>query len=175
MKKLLFLPLFFMLISTQAQSWVETIETVTIGGLPATNGELDQWSKDYLVGNRLEWSKIRGILYQFDDIVLRKNKIEGSAFLFDNWKNKGIFIVNQKKYNFSNINYHIERESFMSKMEGDSTFVFNMNNVNRVTINGRHFKINYDVNESKNKVYEVVYESENISLLKGYSLKYIIF
>ena len=173
MKKLLFFPLFFMLINAQAQSWVETIIVTNPGGLPANQAQLDKWDSEFLTGNKLEWSKIRGILYQFDDIVLRKNKIEGSVFLFDNWKNKGVFIVNQKKYNFSNINYHIERESFMSQMEGDSTFVFNMNNVSRVVINGRDFKNFYNVYKSKNKVYEVVYESKKISLLKGYLLKYI--
>ena len=171
MKKLIFLPVLFMLLNVHAQSFIEALETS--GGLSPSIFSNGTNSREGYKGNPLEWSKINGVNFQFDDIVLRENAIEGSAFLFDNWKNRGVLMVGEKEYVFLNINYHIQKESFMSEMDGDSTFVFNLNNVNRVSINGRHFKSIYNVNESKNKVYEIVYESKKLSLLKGHGLKYI--
>lgn len=174
MKKLLIISIVLLSVNINAQSFEEAYETTRV--LPryqnlnsTTNAEMLS-----LNGNPNEWSKIMGIFYQFDDIQLEKMGIEGSVFLFDNWDNNGFIEVGNKRYSISKINFHIERDEFMSKIEGDSIYIFNNLDIDRIYVKGKQYKRFYDISdESKNKFYEVIHEGKNFHLLKGYSIDFI--
>ena len=171
MKKLLIIPVLLLLINSNAQSFIEAYEA-TRSREPFTNLN-GTYSYDSYLGNPNEWSKIMGVLYQFDDIRFGKMGFDGSVYLFDEWENKGIIVVGNKRYVISNINFHISQDAIMSKIEEDSTFVFNFQGIDKILINNRVFKSFYNSSKVKNKVYEVIYENQEIALLKGYTVSLI--
>ena len=95
-------------------------------------------------------------------------KTEGSPLLFDDWNNQGVIVMGDKKYHFNNLNYNISRDEFMSKINNDSVFVFDLSNIDKIIVGNKQFKQLYDSGERKNKIYEVIYENDNFSLLKDY-------
>ena len=68
-------------------------------------------------------------------------------------------------------NLNIERNTFESKVSGDSIFTFNFNNINKFVINNKAFKNFYYKNQ--NRVFEIVFESKEFSILKGYRVELI--
>lgn len=120
------------------------------------------------------------VLTFFDKSRIFDNKFDesrrkGSYFLFKKWENSGLVTIGKKKFTLTNINYDIEDDKFMSKMEGDSILVFDSNYVDKVQINDKSFKYYYDSSISKKRNFEVIYEGNNdFSILKGYSLKVIL-
>jgi len=97
-----------------------------------------------------------------------KVHVEGSQYLFKEWKNNGTIIVGNKKYIIFNINFNIDKQAFMSKIENDSVYVYNINNDDKILINGRRFQSIYNDIERKNKVYEVIHSGKDFSVLKEY-------
>jgi hypothetical protein len=101
--------------------------------------------------------------YSYDKV-----HVEGSQYLFEEWKNNATIIVGNKKYIISNINFNIDKQAFMSKIEHDSVYIYNINNDDKILINGRRFQSIYNNIERKNKVYEVSYSGKDFSVLKEY-------
>ena len=95
-------------------------------------------------------------------------KIEGSALLFEKWDNDGIIVMGDKSYRLNNLNYDINQDAFLSKIDEDSTFVFDFTNIDKVVINDKLFKQYYSPSQQKSKIYEVIFENGDFSLLKGY-------
>ena len=86
-KKLL-LPLVFLFsLSSFSQTFVEALEMS--GGMPPAENLNGTNSYGDGLGNSGEWSKMMGMLAQFDDIDLEKRNIKGSIYLFDTWENNG--------------------------------------------------------------------------------------
>lgn len=142
------------------------------GGIPPSdnlNG-LSNADMANLTGNPAEWSKIVGVGYDFDDIKLGKTELSGSAYLFDTWTNSASVLVENKRYIFPQINYHIFRDEFMSKMENDSIFVLNFSAIDRILINNRAFRNIFNAAEGSSKVYEVIVENKEFSILKSYTI-----
>lgn len=95
--------------------------------------------------------------------------VDGTVYLFENWNNSGIIYTDtNEKFSLKNINLNIERNSFESKVGQDSLFSFNFNNVEKFEINGRTFK-NFYWNDD-NRVYEIIYESKDYSIIKGFKI-----
>ena len=65
----------------------------------------------------------------------------------------------------------MSRNAFEAKGENDSIFSFNFNNIDKVIVNDMVFK-NYYYNED-NRVYQIVYENDSFSILKGFSVKLV--
>jgi hypothetical protein len=165
-----FIALFFT-IALFSQSWTESI--AISGGIPPVNNLNGTNSLQGLVGNEYEWSKISGMLAQFDDIDLEKRNIKGSIYLFETWDNKGEIFVGQKKYVINNINFHLEKEAFMSQIGKDSTLIYEKNKFNKVLVNGRIFKYLDVPNDNITKAHEIIYEGKNLSLFKSFSATFI--
>jgi len=95
--------------------------------------------------------------------------VDGTVYLFEDWNNAGVIhATTNQRYSLRNINLNIERNSFESKVGRDSLFSFNFNNVEKFVINGRIFK-NYYWNDD-NRVYEIIYESKDWSIIKGFKI-----
>ena len=94
--------------------------------------------------------------------------VDGTVYLFEDWNNAGVIYAANQRFSLKNINLNIQRNSFESKVGQDSLFSFNFNNVEKFVINGRTFKNYYW--EDDNRVYEIIYESENWSIIKGFKI-----
>ncbi len=96
-----------------------------------------------------------------------KKAIDGSVYLFSGWKNyAGIFTNDNQKFSLNNINLNIERNTFESKTSEDSIFTFSFNNIDKFVVNNKIFKNFYYNND--NRIFEMIYESDEFSILKGY-------
>ncbi len=101
-----------------------------------------------------------------------KRRVDGSVYLFENWTNYALIITNDKqKFSLKNINLNIERNTFESKYSGDSIFTFNFNNIDRFVVNNKVYK-NFYYNDD-NRVYELIYESDEFIIMKGYRILFV--
>ncbi|MCK5401569.1 MAG: hypothetical protein KAJ28_08030, partial [Flavobacteriaceae bacterium] len=101
-----------------------------------------------------------------------KRQTDGTFYLFDKWNNYTIIQTeDNQKFVLRNINLNLERHTFESKVEGDSIFTFNFNNIDRFIVNGRTYK-NFYWNDD-NKVYEIIFESNKFQILKGFKVELI--
>ena len=98
-----------------------------------------------------------------------RNVILGSVYLFDEWNNNAeIHTLSNERFLVRNINLNINRNAFEAKLtDSDSIFSFNFNNIKQIVINDKTYK-NYD-----NRVYEILYESNKFSIMKGFSIKLV--
>ena len=102
-----------------------------------------------------------------------RNIVLGSVYLFDEWDNSAeIHTLSSEKFLVRNINLNINRNAFEAKLtDSDSIFSFNFNNIKQVVINDKIYK-NYFYNDD-NRVYEIIYETEKFSIMKGFSVKLV--
>ena len=102
-----------------------------------------------------------------------RNVIIGSVYLFDEWNNKAeIHTLSDERFLVRNINLNINRNAFEAKLtDSDSIFSFNFNNIKHIIINDKTYK-NYYYNDD-NRVYEIIYESNKFSIMKGFSIKLV--
>ena len=97
--------------------------------------------------------------------------IEGSYYLFKNWKNKAIIIfIDEKTFALENINFSVKDNRFESQITKDSVYAFDFSNINYVIINSRKFKAFYSPNDGINRMFEVIAEKIEFILLKGYEI-----
>jgi hypothetical protein len=99
-----------------------------------------------------------------------KRAVDGSEFLFDSWENNAvIFTTNNNNFKLKNINLNIKSNSFLSKINKDSIFTFNMSGIDKIVINNKIYK-NVYIEETK-AICEVVFESEKYSVLKSFYIQ----
>ncbi|PQB04914.1 hypothetical protein [Aureitalea marina] len=142
-----------------------------LGGIPAFDDADGLRNPESLITN-IDVQKIRGwaSLTDFDDIILSRADAEGSVYLFDQWENRGVIEVDDKRYIFTNMNYNVRSGNFMSKISQDSVVIFDISTYDRLVINDKPFKSIYNPSKRGNEVYEVIFEGPDFSLLKGYSI-----
>jgi len=113
--------------------------------------------------------------YQFGAYTTFKNPyrgIEGSVYLFKGWNNRVVIhTADNNKFFMRKVNLNLIRNTIEVKTSEDSLFIFNFNNINKFAINNRVFK-NFYYNDN-NRVYEMIYESDELSLLKGFTIRLI--
>tara|TARA_Y100000746_G_scaffold179381_1_gene157204 strand:+ start:81 stop:758 length:678 start_codon:yes stop_codon:yes gene_type:complete len=102
-----------------------------------------------------------------------RNVVIGSVYLFDEWTNSAeIHTLSNERFLVRNINLNINRNAFEAKLnDSDSIFSFNFNNIKKILINDKTYK-NYFYNDD-NRVYEIIYETEKLSVMKGFSIKLV--
>jgi hypothetical protein len=99
-------------------------------------------------------------------------KVDGSVYLFDNWDNFTIIHAkNGKKFAVRNSNINIQRNTLESQINKDSTYIFSTVNIEKFIVNDVPYKVVYS-DEGK-RIYEVIYESDDFSLLKGFKVRLI--
>ena len=96
-----------------------------------------------------------------------RRAVDGSEYLFDTWENSAVvFTTDNHKFKLKNINLNIKRNSFLSKINKDSIFTFNMNDIEKIVVNNKVYKNIYS--EKGKNIYEIVFESDNFSVLKSF-------
>jgi len=102
-----------------------------------------------------------------------KRQIDGKFHLFEDWNNTGVIhTLSDDKFLVKRINLNIKRNSFEAKMnESDSIFSFTFNNIKKIVVNNKTYK-NYYYDDD-NRVYEMLYESDNYKLMKGFEVTLI--
>ncbi len=94
-------------------------------------------------------------------------KDKGSdVYLYETWGNNAVIFVDNNKYQLSNINFNITSNSFESRLGRNKIFSFKNIYIDSVKINNHFFK------KAKNYFYEVLFENENIQLLKKHDIQY---
>lgn len=99
--------------------------------------------------------------------------IDGSIYLYDTWKNYPVFVKSKdnKTFTLNNVNFNLKTNRLVTKISEDSIFVLNMRSIETVNILGKVFKkIN---TEQGGRIFEVVFESDKVSLLNFHSVKLV--
>lgn len=99
-------------------------------------------------------------------------KVEGSVHLFESWRNTGVFFLPEtdQKYLIRNINYNINRGVFESQVSKDTIFTFTFDFIEKIVVNSREFQNLYVPALRGNKTFEVIFENEELALLKDHYL-----
>lgn len=96
---------------------------------------------------------------------------EGSVYLFDGWNNSARIYAKNNGGVFSsdNINFNIQRSMFENK-KGDSISSYNFASIEKIQVGGKTFKSYYYEPLKRQRVFEVIYQGEDFTILKGYSI-----
>ena len=99
--------------------------------------------------------------------------IDGSIYLFNNWKNYPVVVKSKdnKTFTLDNVNFNLKTNRLVTKISQDSIFVLNMKSIETVDIQGKVFK-KVDT-EIGSRIFEVIYESDKVSLLNFHSVKLV--
>lgn len=99
--------------------------------------------------------------------------IDGSIYLFNNWKNYPVVVKSKdnKTFTLDNVNFNLRTNRLVTKISQDSIFVLNMKSIETVNIQGKVFK-KVDT-EIGSRIFEVIYESDKVSLLNFHSVKLV--
>ena len=102
-----------------------------------------------------------------------KRQIDGKFHLFEDWSNTAVIhTLSDDKFLVKRINLNIKRNSFEAKMnESDSIFSFTFNNIKKIVVNNKTYK-NYYYDDD-NRVYEMLYESDDYKFMKGFEVTLI--
>ena len=95
----------------------------------------------------------------------------GTIYLFDDWNNYARIFPKSGSGSFTadNINFNVQRSMFETKTR-DSIRSYNFASIDRIVVGVRTFKSFYFEPLKRNKVFEVVYQGDNFSILKDYRI-----
>lgn len=153
MRKLLLLPILLsitMLFSQESQ----IISTGTSGS-------------DMLGSNQIIAGSSNGVWIRNSSVV---NELEGTYYLFENWKNRAIvYDLNNKAYNLPNCNFNIESNSVEAQLDEvkDEIFAFNSRDIQKVEFGDQLF-VKKNSNKGSNQLLEVIHQGEKMALYKEY-------
>lgn len=99
--------------------------------------------------------------------------VDGSIYLFEDWKNYPVIIKSKdnKTFTLDNVNFNLRTNRLVTKISQDSIFVLNMKQIDNINILGKVFK-KID-SEIGSRVFEVIYESDKVSILNFHSVKLV--
>lgn len=101
-----------------------------------------------------------------------KFRVDGTPFLFENW-DQGALITTKdgRTLRFKDVNFDGRRNKIVAKVSEDSLYTFNSLAIEKAIINGRLFKNILDPNEGPVKIYEVLGETPEFSILKDHTVE----
>ncbi len=93
--------------------------------------------------------------------------IEGSVYLFDEWRNNGTIQTADASYKLRNINFNAQRNAFESQIPNtDSIFTFDFTNIEKMIVNNRTFQNVYSPIDGGYKILEVIAEDGKYAIYK---------
>jgi len=99
-------------------------------------------------------------------------KVKGSIYLFKDWQQKAmLYTLDNQEVLINSINLNVPSNYFESKIYKDSVLQFNFDKFQKVLVNGKTYK-QFEFNGSS-KIFELIYESDNFVLLKGFNIQLI--
>lgn len=99
--------------------------------------------------------------------------VVGNKFLFNHWDlTARVFTEGDKILDVKNANFDMERGTFSFK-EGDNVFDINQFVVSSVTIGDMLFKRTKNPSTNISRLMEVVYESDDLALLKDHNVRLV--
>jgi hypothetical protein len=100
----------------------------------------------------------------------KPKKIVGNIYVFEDWNTKSNIVMNDKVYKLKKINLNMLTDKFEAKVGIDSMFAFNSSNIDYIVINNRKFKNYYEAGSGGNRNFELIYDGDELKLLKGYEV-----
>ena len=102
-----------------------------------------------------------------------KRYIDGTVHLFESWNNTAVIhTISDDKFLVKRVNLNLKRNSFEAKMnDSDSIFSFTFNNIKKIVINNKIYKNFYY--DDDNRVYEMLYDTDQYKFMKGFNVKLI--
>ena len=102
-----------------------------------------------------------------------KRYIDGTVHLFEGWNNTAVIhTISDEKLLVKRVNLNLKRNSFEAKMnDSDSIFSFTFNNIKKIVINNKTYKNFYY--DDDNRVYEMLYDTDQYKFMKGFEVKLI--
>jgi len=99
--------------------------------------------------------------------------VDGSIYLFDDWKNYPVVVKSKdnKTFTLNNVNFNLRTNRLVTKISQDSVFVLDMKKIDNINILGKVFK--KIESEIGNRVFEVIYESDKVSILNFHNVKLV--
>lgn len=99
--------------------------------------------------------------------------VDGSIYLFESWKNYPVNVISKdkKSYTLNNVNFNLRTNRLVTKLSKDSVFVFDMTKIDNINILDKTFKkIDTQIG---NRIFEVIFESDDMSILNFHSVKLV--
>ena len=102
-----------------------------------------------------------------------KRYIDGTVHLFESWNNTAVIhTISDDRFLVKRVNLNLKRNSFEAKMnDSDSIFSFTFNNIKKIVINNKIYKNFYY--DDDNRVYEMLYDTDQYKFMKGFNVKLI--
>ena len=95
------------------------------------------------------------------------NSVQAKVYLYPTYNNPAVIsTTTNRKYSISNINLNLYSNSFDSEMSSDSLYVFDNKWLKSVVINNSTYRVYFDLVENDHKIYQVIHENDNFSLLR---------
>lgn len=99
----------------------------------------------------------------------KRAKAKGSVYLYENWNTRAVIETKSgKTAMIKNVNFNVDSQVFEALFGKDSTYLFDFNELNSITLNNK--KYSKFEHKGKQDVFELIYESDGLSLLKTYKL-----
>tara|TARA_B100000767_G_C19671971_1_gene495682 strand:- start:108 stop:812 length:705 start_codon:yes stop_codon:yes gene_type:complete len=129
-----------------------------------SGGSLDELNNKLISGNSFGSSMM---------FYNPKRYIEGTIHLFEGWNNTAVIhTISDDKFLVKRVNFNLKRNSFEAKMnDSDSIFSFTFNNIKKIVINNKIYKNFYY--DDDNRVYEMLYDTDEYKFMKGFEVKLI--
>lgn len=103
---------------------------------------------------------------------VEKFRVDGSPFLFEIWdKNAIITTKDGNTLRFNNINFDGRRNKIVARISPDSLYTFNSLAIEKAIINDKIFKNILDPNGGLVKLYEVIAETSDFTILKDHTVE----
>lgn len=100
-----------------------------------------------------------------------RNNIQGTPYLYENWFSYiEIFTEDNKSYKLPNSNFNLLNNKFCTRVNNDSIFTFNKDNLNFVKLNNKVFK-KIKLKNDQESFFEVLFDGKKNAFLKRYEKK----
>jgi hypothetical protein len=126
------------------------------------------------------YGQIQNLRGNAGEVIMKKrfSSVEGSAYIFNDWRRGTVVDIDGKKYTNVLVNYNSMDDLFEILHEGkeltlDRNFyqeIHIVDDSDKINSKVRKFKLGFDIDGfSANNYFEVLYEGKNLLLLRRYS------